>query len=189
MFSGIVERAGTIIDRKSGRLTVSTSLPFKKLSKGESLSVDGVCLTVHEALGHQITFRLLPETLRVSTLKFAKVGTQVNLERALRLSGRLGGHLLLGHIDGQGLIVERKRQGKSVTLKIKVPKNFSSFLVPKGPIGVDGVSLTLGRVQGDRAQVHLIAHTLSATMLGKKPVGARVNLELDLIAKYLRGMI
>ncbi len=152
--------------------------------------MDGVCLTVDRLEGKELQFRLLPETLRVTTLGSLKAGGRVNLERSLRVGGRVGGHLLLGHVDGRGRIVSRRRAGDSVTLEISLPVPLAALLVPKGPVAVDGVSLTLdSRIGRGRFSVHLVSHTLSATTLdGKKPGGA-VNLELDPVAKYLRGML
>jgi riboflavin synthase alpha subunit len=172
---------------------------LKRLSIGESVSVDGVCLTVARVAGKKISFQLLPETIRVSTLGDLKVGDPVNLERSLRIGDRLGGHLMLGHVDGRGRIRSRTKRGNSWTLEIEIPESIGSFLIPKGPIGVDGVSLTLdpsapgatgaGPLLKDRIRVHLIPHTARVTTLGRKAVGSRVNLEVDPIAKYLRRML
>lgn len=190
MFSGIVETMGTIVEHSRNLLVVAPKSPLGNLATGESISIDGACLTLEKKSGGSLVFRLLPETLRATTLGRLKKGDQVNLERSLRVGDPVGGHLLLGHVDGQGNIVGRVRKGDSLTLEIDLPRELVLLFVPKGPIGVDGVSLTLDpKVSGQRVRVHLVAHTLSATTLGKKPVGARVNLEVDLVAKYLRAMI
>ena len=206
MFSGIIETTGRVAGRVKDQLAIVPRRLFQGLKVGESISVDGVCLTLHQigdvlkgdTLRRRVSpwglsplfFRLLPETTRASTLGLVEVGSPVNLERSLRLGDRIGGHFLLGHVDGQGAIVARHREGETLTLEIELPKNLSSFLVSKGPIGVDGVSLTLDpKVAGNRIRVHLVAHTLSATALGQKAVRDRVNLEVDLIAKYLRAML
>ena len=204
MFTGIVETVGTVISCRPDRLAVAPGRSFGPVALGESICVDGVCLTVerlrleeaapgasaHRRRGARLEFRLLPETLRVSTLGKLRKGSRVNLERALRLGGRLGGHLLLGHVDARGTVTGRARAGRSLTLEIRVPEGLASLLVPKGPVAVDGVSLTLdSRVERDRIRVHLVSHTLKATTLGQKAEGSRVNLEADPVAKYLRGML
>ena len=186
MFTGIIETTGTVVSLRRDRLVISPHAPFKGLTAGESISVDGVCLTVERLAAQEVTFRLLPETARVSTVGSLRAGDRVNLERSLRVGDRLGGHLLLGHVDGQGSIVARTAKGTSLTLTIRIPDDLGPYVVPKGPIGVDGISLTLdATVKRQRIQVHLVAHTLKSSGLGKKPVGSRVNLEVDLIAKYL----
>lgn len=190
MFTGIVETSGTVVSCGRGPLAILPKRPLRGLTVGESVSVDGVCLTVDRITGGKITFRLLPETIRVSTLGSRRVGDPVNLERSLRVGDRLGGHLMLGHVDGQGTIRSRSKKGNSWTLEIQIPESIDSLLVPKGPIGIDGVSITLDPQRTkNRIWVHLVPHTAQVTTLGKKPVGSRVNLEVDLIVKYLRGML
>ncbi|MBI3616216.1 MAG: riboflavin synthase [Candidatus Omnitrophica bacterium] len=187
MFTGIVETSGTVTGRSSNRLVIHPAHSLKGLSKGESVSVNGVCLTIDGQTRRGITFRLLPETVRVSTLGKLRSGDRVNLERAMKVGDRLGGHLMLGHVDGQGIVIAKSRRGNSWTLEIKIPASLRSCLVPKGPIGLDGVSLTLDpKIREGRIKVHLIPHTAKATTLGEKSVGEYVNVELDLIAKYLR---
>lgn len=203
MFTGIVETQGTVSSREGGKLLVLPKRSFVALQIGESIAVNGVCLTVDRKAGPRptrepsgqggrgIQFRLLPETLRVSTLGKLRAGDSVNLERSLRAGSRLGGHLLLGHVDGRGTVVRRIRSKGSLTLEIAVPSFLIPMMVPKGPIAMDGISLTLGAVRAkeNRIRVHLVSHTLAVTTLGKKPLGAQVNVEVDLIAKYLRGML
>ncbi len=192
MFTGIVETQGTVVARGARTLVIAPKKSLTGLAVGESVSVDGVCLTVDRLSGRHITFRLLPETVRVSTLSVLRAGSKVNLERALRVGDRVGGHLLLGHVDAQGTVAARsKAQGKgTVTLAISVPRQIARVLAPKGPIGLDGVSLTLDPVVGqDEVRVHLVSHTMKVTALGAKRVGDRVNLEVDLITKYLLGML
>ena len=190
MFTGIVETLGKVTAAGSGTLVVRPSRPLKGLSVGESISVDGVCLTVDRRMGPGIAFRLLPETLRASTLALLKAGDDLNLERSLRVGDRLGGHLLLGHVDGQGKVTARSQKGSSTTLQIQIPADLRPFLVPKGPIGIDGVSLTVGpAISKNRIQIFLVSHTLKVTTLGQKQVGSAVNLEADLIAKYLHAVL
>ena len=189
MFTGLIEAIAKVTARERDRLVLEPRRPLKDLEIGESISVDGVCLTLDRVSGFKITFRLLPETLRVSTLGGLRAGDEVNLERSLRLGDRLGGHLLLGHVDGRGTVSARHKRSGTLTLEIEIPRRMGAVLVPKGPIAVNGVSLTIGDLADFKIMVHLIARTVSATMLGQKPVGALVNLELDLVAKYLRGML
>lgn len=190
MFTGIVEAVGTVLSRTADRLAVAPGRSLGPVALGESVCVDGVCLTVEGRRGARVLFRLLPETARVSTLGSLGKGARVNLERALRAGGQMGGHLLLGHVDARGTVTGRARAGPALSLEIRVPEGLAALLVPKGPIAVDGVSLTLdGRVERDRVRVHLVSHTLKSTTLGRKAEGSRVNLEVDLVAKYLRGML
>lgn len=190
MFTGIIEASGTVRSRSAGLLSLSSQPRLKGVAVGESIAVDGVCLTVDRVNGEEMRFRLLPETLRTTTLGLLKAGGRINLERSLEAGRWVGGHLLLGHVDGRGRIVSRQRARDSVTLGISLPAALASLLVPKGPIAVDGVSLTLdSKLERNRFFVHLVAHTLSATALDGKKQGEEVNLEMDLVAKYLRGML
>ena len=190
MFTGIVEAVGTVLTRGRDRITIDVGRSFGSAAPGESICVNGVCLTVERSAAGRLNFRLLPETVRVSTLGELTEGSRVNLERSLRAGSRLGGHLLLGHVDARGTVVGRSRAAGSKTLEIRVPEPLAALLVPKGPIAVDGVSLTLDEWVGrDRIRVHLVPHTLRATILGERAEGNRVNLEVDLVAKYLRGML
>ena len=190
MFTGIIETLGTVTGRGSGVLVVRPKRLFKGLSRGESVSVNGCCLTVERRSGRQIAFRLLPETVRVSTLGRLRVGDPVNLERSLKVGDRLGGHLMLGHVDGRGTVVASSKRGRGQMLEVEIPSTLAGFLVPKGSIGLDGVSLTLDpKIQKGRVKVHLIPHTARATTLGGKSVGSRLNVEVDLIAKLLRGVL
>jgi riboflavin synthase alpha subunit len=201
MFTGIIETTGTVVARRGSVLAVKPAVRLRTVRRGESVAVDGVCLTAEGGGDGALSFRLLPETMRTSTLGKLRVGDRVNLEQALRVGDRLGGHLLLGHVDGRGRVESCERRRGSLTLRIGVPSRLAPFLVPKGPIAVDGVSLTLDPsvpglgdtlvpgTPGFRIGVHLVAHTLQATTLGDKRAGQEVNLEVDLVAKYLRGML
>ena len=186
----MIETTGRLLARKTGSLSVRPARPLDGVSLGESVAVDGVCLTVDRIRDGDLEFRLLPETLRATTLGSLRPGGRVNLERSLRVGSRMGGHLLWGHVDGRGRIGSRKRAGETVTLEIRLPPALGGLLVPKGPVAVDGVSLTLdSRVARDRFRVHLVPHTLSATTLAAKRTGDQVNLEMDPVAKLLRGML
>ena len=190
MFTGIVETTGEVLARRKGLLQVRPARPLKGLERGESIALNGVCLTLDRSHSGDLEFRLLPETLRATTLGILNPGARVNLERSLRVGSRVGGHLVLGHVDGKGKVAARRQVKETVTLEISLSPELGSLLVPKGPITVDGVSLTLDpKIQRDRFRVHLVAHPLSATTLAAKRPGDPVNLEMDPVAKTLRGML
>jgi riboflavin synthase len=194
MFTGLVERMGEVRriepDGAGGRVIVLAAPVFAaELSLGESVAVNGACLTVIERNADSFTFQAGPETLLRTNLGELSAGDHVNLERALRLSDRLGGHLVQGHIDGVGHIIERSRQGEWETVWFSCPPKLTRQLVSKGSIAVDGVSLTLVEVAADRFSVMLIPHTLANSTLGFKQPGATVNLETDIIAKYVQRLV
>ncbi len=191
MFTGIVETQGEVLSNRAGGFLVVRSLKqWKDLQPGESIAVDGVCLTVDRIQNSSLSFRLLPETTRATSLGRLRKGSRVNLERSLRFGGRLGGHLLLGHVDGQGTVVGQLKRGGSRMLEVELPSRLRRLLVPKGPIALDGVSLTLGPALGrNTVRVHLVPFTLSVTSLGAKRLGDKLNVELDLVAKYLWGVL
>jgi riboflavin synthase len=194
MFTGIVETAATVealedSDGGGARLTVTTTLDVAALPLGASIAVDGVCLTVVERGPGRFAADLGPETLARTTLGSLAAGDRVHLERPLRLGDALGGHLVSGHVDGVGSIVARRTEGSALELTISAPAEVARALVPKGSIAVDGASLTVNTVAGDRFTVMLIPHTLSVTKLGDKAVGAPVNLEADLIAKHVAKLV
>lgn len=194
MFTGIIEATGTVVvaeGKPDGgvRLAVETALPVGELPIGASIAVDGVCLTVVERGPGRFAADLGPETLACTTLAALAAGDRVHLERPLRLGDALGGHLVAGHVDGVGTIAARRPIGEALELELTSPPAVAATLVPKGSIAVDGVSLTVNRVEGERFFVTLIPHTLSVTRLGEKPEGARVNLEGDLIAKHVANLV
>jgi riboflavin synthase len=189
MFTGLVEALGTIrrLDAAGAACDLVVSEPrlAPELALGDSVAVNGCCLTVVERDVDSFRFQAGPETLRRTNLGELKLGDRVNLERAMRLSDRLGGHIVQGHIDGTGRVVERQRQGEWEVVWFQCPAELSGQMVPKGSIAVDGVSLTVVDVTADRFSVALIPHTLANTTLGFRPPGATVNLETDLLAKYV----
>lgn len=194
MFTGIIEETGTIavFDAKPNggvRLCVETALPVGELPLGASIAVDGVCLTVVERGPGRFAADLGPETLACTTLAARAVGDRVHLERPLRLGDALGGHLVAGHVDGVGTVLARRPIDEALELEMSAPPAVSATLVPKGSITVDGVSLTVNKVDADRFSVTLIPHTLAVTHLGAKMEGARVNLEGDLIAKHVATLV
>ncbi|HEY1379717.1 MAG TPA: riboflavin synthase [Gemmataceae bacterium] len=189
MFTGLVEALGTVTrqapDGTGGRhLTVAA--PFAgDLTLGESVAVNGACLTVVEYSPDAFLVQAGPETLRRTNFGELRDGDRVNLERSLRLGDRLGGHLVQGHVDGLGRIAAREPQGEWETVWFAVPPELAAQMVTKGSVAVDGVSLTLVDVLADRFSVALIPHTLAATTLGFKRVGDAVNIETDLFGKYV----
>lgn len=189
MFTGLIEDLGTLRDIRTGadqaRLTVATGLPMAELSLGESIAVNGVCLTVTSFGDGAFSADVSPETMSCTTLGSLTRGAYVNLERALRLSDRLGGHLVTGHIDGQGRIVERRKDGNAWRFKFQTDAAVSSLLVAKGSVTIDGISLTVNEVSEDAFSLAIIPLTLSKTTLQERNVGDGVNIETDLIGKYV----
>ena len=193
MFTGIVEGVGNVMMvefRGQGRrLALSVPLSLTDMQLGDSINVNGACLTVVEISGEVIHVDLSSETLQRSTLSDIKEGNSVNLERALRLSDRLGGHIVTGHVDGIGTIAELHKQRDFLQIKIRVPQSVSKYVVQKGSIAVDGTSLTVNEIKGDVIELTLIPFTLEKTVLINKRVGDRVNLESDILGKYVEKMM
>ena len=190
MFTGLIETLGTVrsLDADgAGRHLVVAELRrlAPQLAIGESVAVNGACLTVVERDEETFRFQVGPETLAKTNLGQLSGGARVNLERSLRLSDRLGGHLVQGHVDGLGTIASRERDGQWAVVWFRCPVELAAQMVPKGSVAVDGVSLTLVDVKQDGFSVALIPHTLAMTTLGHKLAGAAVNLETDLLAKYV----
>ncbi len=195
MFTGLVEVLGRVLSPAraggaGGRLAVAVpDEPGWRLALGESVAVNGVCLTVVDAAPGRLAFDLADETRRVTTLGRLAPGDPVNLERPLRLDARVGGHLVLGHVDGVGTVLERRAAGDGGWLAIGVPGALRPLLIPKGSVAVDGVSLTVAALGAERFEVALIPHTLAHTTLGRRAAGDPVNLEMDVIGKYVQGFV
>lgn len=193
MFTGLVEGIGTItgITRMAEgvRLTIAPPFPVAELSLGESVAVAGACLTVTAVSGGAFQAEVSPETLRRTTLGLKKVGERVNLERALRVGDRLGGHLVTGHVDGTGRVEERRPGPDHLFLRFLAPPTLCPFIIEKGSIAVDGVSLTVNAVQGQSFSVNIIPHTAARTTLPELRVGDPVNLEADIIGKYVARLL
>ncbi len=171
------------------RLGISTRLNLGSVKIGDSISVDGVCLTVIRLEGKTFTVEVSPETLQKTTLTEARQGQRVNLETALRMSDLLGGHLVAGHVDGTGEILEVIPEGNSWHYRFRVPPEISRYLVEKGSVAVDGISLTVAQFRDEEFTISVIPHTAQASTLGEKKAGDRVNLENDMIAKYVEKFV
>ncbi|HWA42084.1 MAG TPA: riboflavin synthase [Hypericibacter adhaerens] len=188
MFTGIITDLGKVRERKPGavtRLVIETQYDTAGIALGASIACNGCCLSVVEKGPGWLAFEASNETLDVTTLGGWQVGTRVNLERALRLGDELGGHLVSGHVDGVGRIKSVRPDGGSVRLTVSAPKALARFIAPKGSIAMDGVSLTVNEVAGVDFGVNIIPITLEATNLGAAHEGDRVNLEIDMMARYL----
>lgn len=191
MFTGLVTDLGTIERLTAGPVTdlwIASSYPGDFVL-GESIACDGVCLTVVEFSGQRFKVQAAPETLRRTTLGSWAPGTKVNLERALRMGDRLGGHWVQGHVDGVGTVLEARAEGGSWWMSFTLPSELAPFFVEKGSVCIDGVSLTLTAVGADRFSVMLIPETQQRTSLGRKQPGHKVNLEADIIGKYVARMM
>ena len=193
MFTGIIADVGTIADkqdREGGlRLNIATqSLDMSDVQLGDSIAVNGVCLTAIKLESNSFTVDVSKETLHC-TVGLEQQGAQVNLEKALRLADRLGGHLVSGHVDGVGEVVAFVNLGESWKLSVKAPKELAKYIAAKGSITINGVSLTVNTVEGSIFHVNLIPHTLQQTTLKDLHVDSRVNLEIDMIARYVERMM
>lgn len=194
MFTGLVQSLGTVRaaedDGHGGRtIRVAEAALAAKLEIGESIAINGACLTVVDCANDAFAFQAGPETLAKTSLGALAAGDRVNLERALRAGDPIGGHFVTGHIDATGTVLERNSDGDWLTIWFGHPPQFGDLLVPKGSVAVDGVSLTVVEVKKERFSVMLIPHTRDHTTLGLKEAGAVVNLEFDLIAKHVRKLV
>lgn len=192
MFTGIVEHRGTATGVEKGaggmRLSVETG-PLGTIEVGDSISVNGVCLTAVEVEPGRVTLDVVPETLDRSTLGSIERGDPVNLELPMRADGRFGGHVVQGHVDGVGEVLAVKPEGDGMRMRLAVPGRLTRYMVEKGSITVDGVSLTIAALDGDEVEIALIPHSLQVTTLGLRTVGEKVNLEVDVLAKYVESLL
>lgn len=193
MFTGIVEARGTVeaIDSlgDASRIRVRGPIVMEGTRPGDSIAVNGVCLTVVDALPDAFTADVMAETLRRTSLAVAEPGSEVNLERAARMDSRIGGHLVQGHVDGVGAIASIEPSEHWTVMRISLPDDLARYVVEKGSIAVDGVSLTVVDVDRSSFQVSLIPTTLAETILGTRRVGDPVNIEVDAMAKYVERLI
>ena len=185
MFTGIVEETGIVRSVRPDRLTISATEVLQGTKLGDSLAVNGACLTVNALGAGSFSVDVTPETLRRTNLGSLRSGSQVNLERALLIGGRLGGHLVQGHIDATGKIAALMPVGESITARVAAPPTVVRYIVEKGFIAVDGVSLTVVDYDATSFTVSLIPYTMERTTLGSRKIGDLVNLEVDIIAKYV----
>ena len=193
MFTGIIKELGEVksIDTKGkeSRLTIKAKKCLEDAKIGDSINVNGVCLTVVNITSGSFSADVSQETLKVTNLGTLKLWDKVNLERSLKITDRLGGHMVSGHIDDIGTIKEKKIEESTIYLWIEVPEELCRYIVHKGSIAVDGISLTIAGIKGNRFKVAVIPHTASITTLGIKKVGDSVNIEVDIIAKYVEKIL
>ena len=193
MFTGIIEETGTIreIQRgaKSSRLKIQGSLIFDDLKLGDSVAVNGVCLTVAEYTKDTFTADVMFETLKRTSIGDLTIGSRVNLERAMPANGRFGGHIVSGHIDGTGTIIEIKKDDNAILYTVRAPSDVMKYIVEKGSIAIDGISLTIAGITTENFTVSIIPHTAKLTILSEKAVGDMVNLENDIIGKYVEKLM
>ena len=193
MFTGLIETVGELvsIERRgaSGSLTVKTSLPLEEIGIGASIAVNGACLTVVRRGGGTITFDISPETIDRTGFKNLKGGSPLNLERAMRLSDRLDGHLVSGHVDCVATVSERRETAGNIVFSFRFPAAFAKYIAAKGSVAIDGISLTVNSVAADSFSVNVIPHTAAKTTLFGRRVGDEVNIETDLICRYLERLL
>ncbi|MEE2751333.1 MAG: riboflavin synthase [Myxococcota bacterium] len=193
MFTGIVGEMGEIVElgpRDDGLwMEISTSWKDPDFQIGESIAVDGVCLTVERFSASNFWVTCGAETLACTNLDERTPGRKVNLERALAAGDRLGGHIVSGHVDGVGRVVSSRQEGESTVIWMEAPTGLARYIARKGSICVDGVSLTVNEVDGARFRVNIVPHTLEVTHVGRYDEGTRVNLEVDLVARYLERLL
>ena len=193
MFTGIVEEVGIVRaleqDGDSVALSVDCSIAREGLSLGDSVSVEGACLTVTSLDDQGFTVGLAPETLRRTTLGGLRAGSRVNLERAVRVGDRMGGHYVQGHVDGVTRLLRREPEGDSLLVTFELPPDLARYIVEKGFVGLDGASLTVARRDADSFAVALIAYTRDHIALADKQVGEPVNVEVDIVAKYVESIL
>jgi riboflavin synthase len=193
MFTGLVEDVGKVyrwqIRRGSGILTLNTHFPLREVPIGSSIAVNGACLTVVDKARGRFTVDVSPETLKRTNLRKIRSGDPVNLERPLRLSDRLGGHLVTGHVDGVGVVMEIKKKGEFTFFLFQVTAPLYLLLVPKGSVAVDGISLTVNECEKQRFSVAVIPFTLAHTNLRRRKVGDKVNIETDIVGKYVQRLL
>ena len=192
MFTGIIEGTGKIIkidnntDRRSAvKMTVDLGKYSKGLKIGQSVALNGVCLTVTKLSKSRCDFEMIDETMKKTDLGNLTIGGKVNIERSLKVGDRMEGHFVLGHVDGVGTIEKIEKKPKEVKIWFKIPKNLSKFVVKKGSIAIDGISLTVVDVENNNASVCIIPHTIEVTNFKTKKTGDKVNIETDILGKYI----
>ena len=188
MFTGIVEEIGKVSLIRPNRMTVKATKVLSDVEPGSSIAVNGTCLTVTDFTANSFSVGIQPETLRRTNIGFLKVNDEVNLERAVALGGRLGGHLVQGHIDDTGKVASIRQEQKSKLMTVAVPHPLMRYMAVKGFIAMDGLSLTIAELGADSFTVSLVEFTQNVTTIGSKKAGDVVNLEVDIIAKYVESL-
>ncbi|MGY0692587.1 riboflavin synthase [Virgibacillus sp. FSP13] len=194
MFTGIIEEKGTIqnmnsVSDQSIKLTVESKKIIEDVNVGDSIAVNGICLTVTDYSKTSFQVDVMPETFKSTALKLLEVGSHVNLERSMPASGRFGGHFVSGHVDGTGEITRKEKHENAVYYDIRIPEAHAALIVLKGSIAIDGISLTVFDVKASSLTIALIPHTVSETNLGEKNQGDLVNIECDMLAKYVQNLL
>jgi riboflavin synthase len=193
MFTGIIEDVGliTAIARQSGKweFRIRTPLAGKGVANGDSVAIDGVCLTATKIAADSFCADASLETLRVTTLQEKKIGQKVNVERAMTAEGRFGGHMVMGHVDGIGTIVDLKKAGDSLAIQVEIPASLMRYVIRKGSVAIDGISLTVNDLRDNIFSVNVIPYTASHTTVMGKNVRDRVNIETDIIGKYVERFV
>ncbi len=193
MFTGIIEEIGVLKERRDGShsctLTVRCEKVLEGTKIGDSIAVNGTCLTVTKLNADSFDVDVTPETMRRTAFSIVRVGSKLNLERALRIGDRLGGHLVSGHVDFVGKLIKKEQEGNAVNLTFSVPEQWMKYVLEKGSIAIDGVSLTIAKKQNNSFFVSLIPHTGEMTILLLKQIGDPVNMECDCIGKYIEQLI
>lgn len=193
MFTGIIEEVGHIAAIKNGtasvRLTIAAEKVLADVNIGDSIAVNGTCLTVTQYTDKSFSADVMPESVRKTSLSELKTGSLVNLERALQVGARLGGHIVSGHIDGTGKLISKKPEDNAIIVAISAAKDILKYIVKKGSVTVDGISLTVVDVDSSKFSVSLIPHTASITTIGQKSTGASVNIETDILGKYVEKLL
>lgn len=194
MFTGIIEEIGTVnriqkVSEQAVKMSISSKKILEDVHLGDSIAVNGICLTVTKFTTDSFEVDAMPETIKATSLKELKRGSRVNLERAMAANGRFGGHFVSGHIDGTGEIIKKQQEQNAIYYDIKIPMDLTQYLLHKGSITVDGTSLTIFQVKNNVFTISLIPHTVQETILGEKGIGDIVNIECDLLAKYMEKML
>lgn len=189
MFTGIIEDIGVVESLKRGNQSMELTLRSEKILEdvhlGDSIAVNGVCLTVTSFTKHTFTVDVMPETVKASSIQLLKPGSPVNLERAMSPQGRFGGHFVAGHIDGTGKIIKKEPKENAVYFTIELEEGLSRYCIPRGSVAIDGTSLTIFSIEGNQLTISLIPLTFQDTVIGQKGIGDIVNIETDMIGKYI----